>query len=701
MKRTATRIAALAATAAGLATATAVAQPEIIRTEHGVPHVYAANFREAGYGLAWVQMEDYGPRVADGLVVGRGGLGRLYGRDSMETDFTRRAVHGFAAERWLTLKVRTREVYQGFAEGVNEYVRRHPDRFPVGTPTDFTGWDVLAREIGTPAIGAARWLVARETGQRAPTPRNDVDVDGPDDGSNAWALAPSRTRSRHAILLRNPHLDWGAGYYEAHVVVPGQLDFYGDYRIGGPFGVIGGFNRDLGWATTNNSVDNDEVYRVRVAPGTVDAILLDGRPVPLTRRAITVDYRAGDGWSTETREVWDSPIGPVVERTDSVVYILRDAAAGEPRGGEQFLAMMMAGSYDEWRAALAMQARSSSNLTYADRAGNVFYIWNGTLPSLPHPPTGDTASTPVARTDEVWSQLVPLDSMPQVRNPPGGYVQNENSSPHFTNLNAVLDPASLPPNAEAPSLSLRSQLSLELIGKPGPRLSLEDVIRLKHSYRMLLADRVKADLLAAAAATPSGSSAEGAEILRAWDNTAAPEARGAVLFEMWWRLYAARLAEPFAVPWSFAEPTTTPRGLADPARAAAALAQAVDSVRRRFGAADVPWGEVHRVRFGSVDAPVGGCHGNLGCFRVLWFRDEPDGKWAVQGGDGWILAVEFGPVPRAYSVLAYGESNDPAARWHDDQAAMFARGELKPVAYTRADVERVAIARYRAGSGAP
>ncbi len=67
-----------------------------------------------------------------------------------------------------------------------------------------------------------------------------------DEGSNAWALAPSRTRSGRAILLRNPHLAWTAGYYEAHVTVPGVLDFYGDFRIGGPLIVIGGFNRHLG-----------------------------------------------------------------------------------------------------------------------------------------------------------------------------------------------------------------------------------------------------------------------------------------------------------------------------------------------------------------------------------------------------------------------------------------------------------------------
>src|SRR5690606_30163960 len=91
-----------------------------------------------------------------------------------------------------------------------------------------------------------------------------------EEGSNAWAFAPSRTRSGKAILLRNPHLDWTAGYYEAHITVPGELNFYGDFRIGGPFTIIGGFNEYLGWATTNNDPDTDEIYALDVDPARPD-----------------------------------------------------------------------------------------------------------------------------------------------------------------------------------------------------------------------------------------------------------------------------------------------------------------------------------------------------------------------------------------------------------------------------------------------
>jgi len=110
----------------------------------------------------------------------------------------------------------------------------------------------------------------------------------------------------------------------------------------------------------------------------------------------------------------------------------------------------------------------------------------------------------------------------------------------------------------------------------------------------------------------------------------------------------------------------------------------------------VTWGEVHRVRMGDVDVPVGGCPGHLGCFRVLSYVPSADGKWVAARGDAWVLAVEFGKDgPRAYSVLAYGESDDPASPYHADQAALFARGELKRVAFTEPEIAAQLVRRYR------
>jgi acyl-homoserine-lactone acylase len=481
--------------------------------------------------------------------------------------------------------------------------------------------------------------------------------------------------------------------------VPGVLDFYGDFRIGGPFGVIGGFNRHLGWATTNNATDLDEIYALDADPARTDHYLFEGASVPLQRELITVTFRNGAALATETREYWYSPLGPVVHRDSGKVYVLRAAGDGEYRAGEQFLRMMQAESLAEWQDAMRMRARMNSNFTYADGDGNILYVWNAAAPSLPHVSGGDTVAVPARTTADIWTRYVPYDSLPQVLNPRGGYVRNENDAPYHTNLNQILDRSRYPAHFPEPSLRLRSQLSLDLIHN-NRKLSLEDVVELKHSYRMLLADRVKDDLLAAVrSTTPDADVAAAADLLADWDNTASPESRGSVLFEIWWRRYTedATPDSMFAEPWTPAAPVATPRGLREPAHAADAFAWAVAETARRHGSYDVAWGDVHRVRIANTDAPVGGCSGTLGCFRVLNFRTDPDGRRAVTGGDGWVLAVEFTDVPRAYSVLAYGQSSRPESPLHGNQAGMFARGEMKRVAFTQRDVDEQVVRRYRPG----
>lgn len=671
---------------------------EIIRTAHGVPHVRAENLRAAGYALAWLQLEDYGPRTGLSVLRARGERGRVFGRDSMNSDFGARRARKRAIATYHRLDQETRDVYDGFAIGVNRYVELHRDEFPVGMPSDFSGYDVAALDVDLAPTNPPRGFLAR-LGVIDTTRRPPIEPRNLDEGSNAWALAPSRTKSKKAILLRNPHLVWTSGYYEAHMTVPGVVDFYGDFRIGGPFAVVGGFNKDLGFATTNNAQDVDEIYVLDADTGRADHYWFDGASIPLTKESVSVEYRDGDSLATETRDFWSASIGPVIYRDTKKIYVVKSAIDGEYRAGEQFLRMMRAKSLAEWKDAMRMRARPTSNFTYADRAGNIFYLWNGSIPRLPHPSGGDSMATPAHETRDVWTQLVPFDSLPQVLNPKGGYVHNENDSPHFTNVSGRIDTTNAYPNLEKPELLLRSQLAIQLVGGKD-KMSLEDVIVRKHNYRMLLADRVKPDLVAAVTATkPAGDTAAALSLLKQWDNRAAPESQGAMLFEVWWQRYSMGLPDSmrYTQRWTAADPLRTPRGLADPKRAAEAFGWAVTETARRYGRWDVAWGDVNRVRRGPVDVPVGGCTGALGCFRVLQFRNEPDGKRAAMGGDGWILAVEFGDTPRAYSVLAYGESSREDSPWFSDQAAMFARGELKKVLFTPAEIDAGVVVRYRPG----
>ncbi|WP_310570298.1 penicillin acylase family protein [Gemmatimonas sp.] len=694
--------------------APADSEPIIRRTEYGVPHISANDFRGIGIGLGYAQAEDYGVRVILSLIRSKGWMGRTFGRDSLSSDFSAALEHARVEQTYHVLDADTRDMYDGFAEGVNRYIRANAKTLPTWAKPVFHGHDVAAGDIGTANVATAerlvaRWLQRSAGGAARPTARDtgNLDVDpaaifgaDADVGSNAWALAPSRTKSGRAILLRNPHLAWTAGYWEAHVTVPGKLDFYGDFRIGSAFSVIGGFNKDLGWATTNNAPDLDEVYELDLDPTNSERYRFDGTTIPIRYESVTLPYRSGgtdDSLVSETRRVAFTPLGPVVHRTASKLYIVRAGPDGEYRAGSQFLAMMRARNLAEWKSALATRARATSNLTYADRAGNILTIWMGTVPHLPTPSGGDSVPIPARGSADVWTRLIALDSLPQSLNPRGGYVHNENDAPHFANLNALLDTARYPDNVERGELRLRSQHALQLIGGKD-RLSLEDVLVRKHSMRMLLADRVKPDLVAALKkSSPTPAVAQALAVLEKWDNTVAPTSRGGLLFETWWRRYQSQARDSaYAEKWSWQNLTTTPRGIGQPARAVDAFSWAVDDMQRRYKAVDVAWGDVHRVRRGSVNEPVGGCSGALGCFRVLSYEQRPDGTRNANSGDGWILAVEFGPrAPRAFSVLAYGQSADSTSPHYSDQAAMFARGQLKPVYFLDADIAAHTLRSYR------
>ncbi|MFO7574211.1 MAG: penicillin acylase family protein [Bacteroidales bacterium] len=742
----------------------------IRRTEYGVPHIYADNIKAAGYALGWVQTEDYGQTVPVQLLRARGEWtlyneideGRL--DDAISSDASNRRTYLRAVETWPLLDTDTRDFLEGFAAGINMYIHRHQNEFDEWIQPFFTGYDVHARSIVTPGSAAIKRFVdsherqgmiqavnARPQAEAALTPEpsvkesatgpanrwvtslpgdNDEYEASPEDGSNAWALSPERTKSGKAILLRNPHLSWTAGYYEAHIIVPGKLNFYGDFRVGYGLGIIGGFNERLGFATTNNNPDLDDIYSFTLDPDDSMRVIVGNNSFPVTSERVTVEYKTGKGNAFETREFLSLPWGKVILKDDTRAYIIRSAGDGEYRSGEQFMKMMKARNFQEWEEAMKMRAKVNSNLTYADADGNIFYVWNATIPDRPHLAEPDTIAIHVEYTDQMWHEIIPWEKLPMLKNPAGGYVRNENDPFHLTNLFEPLSPERFPSYFPEPRLRLRSQHSLELLHND-LRFSLEEITELKHSMRMILADRVKDDLieavesavLKALPATAGGDSggrdevAGALQMLREWDNTVAASSRGGVLFETWWNRYvstadsirvpgspasvgyAATPEKLFIKPWRYDDPMATPTGLADYERAVASFEWAVEETTRQFGHWNLSWGEVHRAVRGDVDVPVGGGGGLPGCFRVLNFtrhRSDEQRKEA-NGGDGWIIAVEFTDIPRAYSVLAYGQSNSEDSPFHNDQIRNFAENRLTPVAFTYDDVMKQLVREYRPG----
>lgn len=708
-------------------------QVVIKRTEYGVPHIQAENIRAASFAMGYLQVEDYGQGVIEGLIKARGEWAKhisLKGRalqNAIDGDAESKLRYAQAEETYALLDEDTKDLLEGYVAGVNLYITKYPEKFDEWVEPTFTAMDAHAKGIGGHNKGAVREFISsmKEGKQSSLAEVNPWErlaslhiPDHPDAGSNVWALAPERTRSGNAVLVRNPHLYWNAGYYEAHMEVPGKFNFYGDFRMGNPLGIVGGFNADLGWSTTNNYPVTHQIYGLKKDKESADSYILDGKSEKIIQKEIEVEYKEGNGLAIAKRSFPSTPYGPVIHQSKDYIFIIRDAEEGEYRTNEMFLKMMKATTLDEWKKALSMRARVRSNFTYADKAGNIFYVWNASVPVLPKAPEKNETVIYAENSRDIWQEISDWDALPQLHNPEGGYLHNENDPFHFTNLNEVFDENDFPENYPKAKLRLRSQLALELIGG-SDKMSLEEILHRKHNMRVLLADRVKGELIEALSRAKLGEE-EGKALrqLKKWDNTVSAKSKGSVLFDVWWERYlelvkdgktvqntpesagyAADATALFRVPWNKDQPTSTPYGIANEEAAVQAFREAVKLSKERYGDWNLAWGEVHRARLGNQDYPVGGASGDLGAFRVLWFKKHAHDpkKREVSGGDGWTFAVEFGDTPKAYSILPYGNSNLKDSPYFANQLKLFSENKMKKVAYTKEDIEKKKIKEYRPG----
>jgi acyl-homoserine-lactone acylase len=164
-----------------------------------------------------------------------------------------------------------------------------------------------------------------------------------------------------------------------------------------------------------------------------------------------------------------------------------------------------------------------------------------------------------------------------------------------------------------------------------------------------------------------------------------------VLFIAFVDKYLASTKTPYTTAWDVQHPATTPKGLGDVKAALSAIEFAAASVKKQYGSEDVAWGVVHRYRFpGGIDIPAAGASGIYGVYRVQRFQDESDKKQAASPGkgfgDAWVISVEFSQPVKAWSVLAYGESEDPKSKHCCDQIGVFAKDQLRPIWFTESDI---------------
>jgi acyl-homoserine-lactone acylase len=445
-------------------------QATITRTEHGIPHVVAHDYGSLGFGAGYAAAETSTCTLADVLITARGQRSRYLGptgryddltsmngtnlqSDALVTDLhNRKVVEQLLASGNAGPGPQTRAMVDGYAAGVNEYLRALGGSGNITDPecrgaeylrADVTGLDIwygvyLANILASTGhflqqiVGATpptlTDLGLPSLAQFAPVPAELPSAGelqkalGKDPaspfGSNATAVGRDETSTGRGMVLGNPHFPWNGRYRfsQQHLTIPGEYDVAGASLIGSPVVNIG-WNKDVAWSHTVSTAYRFAPYEYRTVLSPMVYLSANGLLKKVERRVVKVTVKQPDGsLATVTEDMYRTPQGYVIDDPTTLMgwtplsfFAIRDANGEQLRTVDTFFEM---GRATDVRDLLARQDRAGGmpwvNTTAADRSGDVLYADHSVVPNI----SDDLAlrcMTPIGRVTQQLAGLPALD----------------------------------------------------------------------------------------------------------------------------------------------------------------------------------------------------------------------------------------------------------------------------------------------------
>lgn len=652
---------------------------DIVRDKFGVPHIFARTDREVAYGLAWAHSEDDFETLQKAFLASKAMLGQHVGKQGAIVDYVVQLLRlrELVNERYAAdISSDFKKVLSGYCEGYNAYAESHPREvlvkkaFPV-TPEDLLTYSILQLALGT-GVEKALKEIYDET---IPL------VQWEPSGSNAFAFNSAKTKDGDVYLTINTHhpLEGQVAWYEAHLSSAEGWNIIGALFPGAPI-VFTGFNENLGWTHTVNHPDRLDVYQLEMHPALPLQYKVDKVWHTLEENIVKLKVK-GPGVNVQVkRKAYWSIYGPTVI-TDDGVFSIRTPALMDIRGLEQWYRMNKADNFSEFRKALKMEAHPSYNIVYGDRYDTIYYLSNGRIPvrdnrfdwrgTLP----GNTAQT-------LWTKFHPVEKLPQVLNPPSGFVFNTNHSPFKATVegsNPECHDSTMGYETHDNNRSLRV---MELL-QEYERVGYEDFKRIKYDLQLpqKLAYPVNIDTLFMIDEKSNPDIADLIAILDAWDRKSTTESKGAAIFGILFYY----IADQYQKDQNFK--TMTRQGCVD------AFRYAKEYLLKHFGTIDITLGDYQRLERGDKSYPLAGLPDIL-----AQMYSTPNGNGRVKGtiGECYIAFARYTPygLPEIETINCYGASNKPGSPHYDDQMELFLQQKTKKMTLDRDQVYREAKAIY-------
>ncbi len=688
----------------------------LYRDEWGVPHIYADNARAMAFAFGYAQAEDHLEGMLLAYRMANGRASEVLGESYAESDaFSIKMGHAQLAEQvWPQADPITRDICEGFALGVNVWLAEHHEEAP------YWAEGVRPQDILSLFHAYLTSFAPFDLPDAYHRPRGTP-------SANAWAVSPIRSATGEAMLVINPHSDYTSPFqwYEAHLASHDLgLNVAGATLFGIPV-IMQGHNEALGWALSPNDPDIGDLYlepspQFARNPAQINQPAIDPELVYQMRMLAntrTFYVRTPQGMRERYVQRMDTPRGPVIGRHQGRTVSFKVGGYHDFGALRQLVEMGRARSLVEFQSALALQQLPAFHVVYADRLGNIFYLYNAKVgakflgnrtqqPENPDNPNGNQQPElvnwrePVPGGDSryAWGPVVPISALPSVLNPPSGYIQASGTTPWTVTQNAGLNPNDWPYWLVRDRDSFRAKRVRKLLGM-GPR-SFHDMQSMLYDVLAPFAAEAVPHLLNAAEARPELAASvhpdvpNALEILRRWNFVADSDSVGMTFFHCWWqaleRMAPAALLEEGRIYEAI-------RGNAPDMQELSlrAAGEAARMLRNHYQSLNVRWGDFQRIQRGDIDKPLGGGIAGEPVFAAGGAGpDGNGGVWPVQRGYGFAMVVRFGDEPQAVSVLPFGVSQRSGSPHYADQLELMTERRFKTARFRHEDVQRGARRAY-------
>ena len=666
----------------------------ILRDNFGVAHVFGQTDADASFGFGYAHAEDDWKTIQDVVIAARGMSAQYKGKSVAPQDYLYDLfkVHEAVSTKYgPEVRDDIKAVAKGYADGLNLYAVEHPDAvLPAVLP--ITEQDVLAGFTwATPFFyrldGYIQDLFAAEDKPNVSPWQQTADLNLPEAvrGSNAFAVAPSRSTDGHTRLILNSHQPTTGPYawYEAHMVSQEGMNIAGATFPGVPI-IAQGVNPNLGWAQTVNRPDLIDIYALDVDDfDNPTKYKLDGKWYDFEKTISKFRVKLIGPFSLPiTRDVLWSKHGPVLS-TSTGHYAIRFAGLQGMGALQQWFDMGKASNMAEWRAAVAENNVLSFNIVYGDKDGNIGEVYNAKMPDRIEGPDWEEV-LPGDKSALIWEGFRPLSDMPQIWNPSCGWVFSANSTPFN-----ITDPACNNTREDYSEtfgiedrVTNRSRRALEILVNDDS-ISREELLRYRSDTRYdPQSDLMKlvVDLVSRSYDEPMLQDAK--EILRNWDGNADRSSRGAAL---------AVITGTRALGYEYKEQKMDP---------VEALRQTAQDLNKAYGRLDPEWGEVNRLHHGEADLPLDGAPDVLRAVYADPNGVAENGSLNIIAGDTHIMVADWDEAGKLnlVSVHQYGAATlDKTSPHYADQAPLFSEGKFKNMPMTLEEVLPLAERDYRPG----